>query len=78
MVNSVRGVKNMLLDSNLKVVCNVFLLVGYYLYYYLDVLGFIMRGFTWKKESVGVNAQKLTNKWGKNEAFLRANVGHFG
>ena len=75
MVNSVRGVKNMLLDSNLKVVCNVFLLVGYY---YLDVLGFIMRDFTWKKESVGVNAQKMTNKWGKNEAFLRANVGHFG
>ena len=37
-----------------------------------------MRGFTWKKESVGVNAQKMTNKWGKNEAFLRANVGHFG
>ena len=59
MVNSVRGVKNMLLDSNLKVVCNVFLLVGYYLYYYLDVLGFIMSGFTWENESVGVKNRRL-------------------
>ena len=50
MVNSVRGVKNMLLDSNLKVVCNVFLLVRDYLYYYLDVLGFIMKFYLEKRK----------------------------